>query len=152
MSLTAVTDAEFLDWTRHPLGTLVERTPTDRERISLACDWYWRSTEADDAVTEYLELWFVVEVVAMPNTTDIRPVRLRLATAYGGDDGHWRDLVGRHFGRRSKLVHGEGPREVAEPYLVELRDLVEALLELEFGIPNPLRRARLRKLAGIANA
>jgi hypothetical protein len=80
MSLTAVTDAEFLDWTRHPLGTLVERTPTDRERLSLACDWYWRSTEADDGVTEYLELWFVVEVIAMPNTTDIRPVRLRLAT------------------------------------------------------------------------
>jgi hypothetical protein len=152
MGLAAVTDAELLDWTRHPLQTLTERTSADRERLSLACDWYWRSTEADDAVTEYLELWFVVEVIAMPDTTKVRPVRLRLATAYGGDESQWGDLVGRHLGRRSKLVHGEGRRQVSESHLAELRDLVQALLELDFGLSNPLRAERLRKLAGIVDA
>src|SRR3712207_8329874 len=38
-------------------------------------------SETADLVTEYLELWFVVEAVAMPDTTDIRPVRERLAAA-----------------------------------------------------------------------
>ncbi len=147
--LAVVTDARFKEWTRHPLQTLIDRAPEDRERISLACDWYWRSTEMDDSVTEYLELWFVVEVLAMPNTTDIRPVRDQLAKAYGGDQSQWRELVGRHFGRRSSLVHGEGRREVDESHLAELRDLVQALLEFEFGIPNPERAARLRESAGI---
>jgi hypothetical protein len=149
MNLAAVTQDQILDWTHHSLQTLLDRTPTVRERISLACDWYWRSTETDDAVTEYLELWFVVEVLAMQNTTDIRPVRARLAAAYGGDHRQWQDLVGRHFGRRSLLVHGEGQRDVTESQLDELRDIVQALLELEFGIPNPQRAAHLRGLAGI---
>jgi hypothetical protein len=150
MDLAAVAQDQLLDWTGHSLQALLDRTPTVRERLSLACDWYWRSTETDDAVTEYLELWFVVEVLAMQNTTDIRPVRERLAAAYGGNQCQWQDLVGRHFGRRSLLVHGEGQRDVSESQLDELRDVVQALLELEFGIPNPQRAACLRGLAGIA--
>jgi hypothetical protein len=85
----------------------------------------------------------------MQDTTDIRPVRQRLALAYGGDESQWRDLVGQHFGRRSNLVHGEGRREVGEDHLAELRDLVQAMLEIEFDIPNPTRAARLRALAGV---
>jgi len=149
MGFAAVEAEVFKAWARHPLGTLTMRPPEDRERISLACDWYWRSTQTADLVTEYIELWFVVEALAMLNTTDIRPVRERLAAAFGGDQGDWSELVGRHFGRRSKLVHGETRREVEEGDVDGLRDLVQALLELEFGIANPERASRLRGLAGV---
>ena len=152
MDLAAVTADQIKEWARHPLGTLALRSPEDRERISLACDWYWRSTETADLVTEYLELWFVVEALAMPNTTDIRPVRERLAAAFGGDQADWGDLVGRHFGRRSKLVHGQARREIDESHVQGLRDLVLALLELEFGLENVERANQLRAVAGLPSA
>ena len=57
--------------------------------------------------------------------------------------------MGRHYGRRSKLVHGSAKREVEEQEVEGLRDLVQALLELEFGIANPERGRSLRLRAGI---
>lgn len=150
MDFAAVEPHELKAWGRHPLGTLVTRSLEDRERISLACDWYWRSTQTSDLVTEYIELWFVVEAVAMPDTTDIRPVRERLAAAFGGEQRDWAELVGRHYGRRSKLVHAETRREVDEAAVEGLRDLTQALLELEFGIANQPRATRLRGLAGVS--
>jgi hypothetical protein len=148
MDLAAIEDAK--EWARHPLGTLITRPPEDRERLSLACDWYWRSTETADLVTEYLELWFVVEALAMPDTTDVRPVRERLAAAFGGNQSDWSELVGRHCGRRSNLVHGQARREVNETDVEGLRDLVQALLELEFGIENDERANRLRSAVGVS--
>jgi hypothetical protein len=144
MDLAAVTPERFSEWTEATLANHLQRPKEELERISLACDWYWRSTQASDPVTEYLELWFVVEVIAMPDTTDVRPVRERLAAAFGGSESEWRDLVGRHFGRRSNLVHGDTMREVEEQDVESLRDLVQALLEVEFGIANPERGDRLR--------
>jgi len=85
----------------------------------------------------------------MPDTTDVRPVRERLTAAFGGSEAEWRDFVGRHFGRRSSLVHGDTKREVEEQDVESLRDLVQALLEVEFGVSNPERGDRLRLSAGI---
>ncbi|MGD0455774.1 MAG: hypothetical protein ABSB69_19490 [Solirubrobacteraceae bacterium] len=73
MGLAAVTLGQFEDWTKTTLASNLERSREDKERTGLACDWYWRSTQASDLVTEYLELWFVVEAIAMPDTTDVRP-------------------------------------------------------------------------------
>jgi hypothetical protein len=102
-------------------------------------------------VTEYLELWFVVEVIAMPDdTTNVRPVRERLAEAFGESEREWKDFVGRHFGRRSKLVHGRAKREVEEQDVESLRDLVQGLVEQAFGIANAERGDSLRRRAGIS--
>lgn len=149
MGLAAVTREELEAWAKTTLGPHQERSEGKLQRVRLACDWYWRSTQTSDLVTEYLDLWFVVEVIAMPDTTDVRPVRERLAEAFGGSEGEWKTFVGRHFGRRSKLVHGVAKREVEEQKVESLRDLVQALLELEFGITNPERRESLRRRAGI---
>jgi len=43
----------------------------------------------------------------MVKTTDIRPVRERLAAIFDNNESDWRSLVGRLFGLRSKVVHGE---------------------------------------------
>lgn len=149
MGLAAVTLDQFSEWTRTTLAAHLGRPLPELQRIGLACDWYWRSTQTSDLVTEYLELWFVVEVIAMPDTTNVRPVRERLAAAFGGSEAEWGGLVGTHFGRRSKLVHGDAKREVEEQEVEGLRDLVQALLELELGIDNDERRGSLRSRAGI---
>lgn len=149
MGLAAVTPEDFSAWTGRTLANYLQRPLEELRRIGLACDWYWRSTQTADLVTEYLELWFAVEVIAMPDTTNVRPVRERLAAAFGGTEGEWGDFVGRHFGRRSDLVHGNTKREVEEREVESLRDLVQGLLEQEFGIPNGARRETLRCRAGM---
>jgi hypothetical protein len=149
MGLAAVTPEQASEWTKAALANHLQRPKAKLERIGLACDWYWRSTQTSDPVTEYLELWFVIEVIAMPDTTDVRLVRERLAAAFGGSAGEWRDFVGRHYGRRSNLVHGDIKREVEGQDVESLRDLAQALLEVEFGIANPERGDRLRLCAGI---
>ncbi len=149
MGLKAVTPDEFSAWTKTTLASHLERPLEELRRIGLACDWYWRSTQTPDLVTEYLELWFAVEVVAMPDTSNVRPVRERLGAAFGGSEGEWAEFVGRHLNRRSALVHGDAKREVEEREVESLRDLVQALLELELGIGNDTRRESLRRRAGI---
>jgi hypothetical protein len=123
-----------------------KRSESERLRLRLACDWYWSAIHAEEPVNEYLQLWFVVETIAMPDTTNIAPVKDRLAAALGGDRSTWA-LVGRHFGRRGNLVHGQDEREVQPAALAELRDLVEVLLCLEFGIDDEARFARLCRAA-----
>ena len=152
MGLAAVTPDRFSDWTTTTLAKHLQRPVEELQRIGLACDWYWRSTQTADLVTEYLELWFAVEVIAMPDTTNVRPVRERLAAAFGGTEGEWGHFVGRHFGRRSDLVHGKAKREVEEREVESLRDLVEGLLEHEFGIVNDERRECLRRRAGMGRS
>lgn len=152
MGLAAVTPDKFSAWTQTTLASHLGRPLEELQRIGLACDWYWRSTQTSDLVTEYLELWFTVEVIAMPDTTNVRPVRERLAAAFGGSECQWADFVGRHFGRRSDLVHGNVKREVAEDEVESLRDLVQALLELELGVANDERGESLRSRARVSTA
>lgn len=150
MGLAAVTLDQFSDWTNTTLASHLQRPLEELQRIGLACDWYWRSTQTSDLVTEYLELWFVVEAIAMPDTSNVRPVRERLAAAFGGSEREWAEFVGRHLNRRSALVHGDVKREVEEQEVESLRNLVQALLELEFGINNDERRESLRRRASIS--
>jgi len=150
LDLAAITRDQFSAWTSTTLAKHVQRPLVELQRLSLPCDWYWRSTQTADLVTEYLELWFTVEVIAMPDTTNVRPVRERLAAAFGGTEAEWRDFVGRHAGRRDKLVHGNAKREVEEREVESLRDFVQGLLELELGIHNDERRDSLRRRAGLS--
>lgn len=151
VDLSAITIEQFNAWKDTMLAKHLQRPLEELQRIGLGCDWYWRSTQTADLVTEYLELWFTVEVIAMPDTANVRPVRERLAVAFGGTERDWADFVGRHAGRRSDLVHGKSNREVEEDQVESLRDLVQALLELEFGIQNDDRGDRLRRRAGLTS-
>jgi hypothetical protein len=79
----------------------------------------------------------------MPNTTNIRPVRQLLADHIGGAPDDWREYVGRLVGRRTALVHGNRERHVTTEEVAELRDLVDAILEIELSNINDDRRRRL---------
>jgi hypothetical protein len=85
------------------------RPQSDRLTARLACDWYWSAIHAEEPVTEYLQLWFVVEAIAMPDTTNIAPVKSPLGDSLGGKREHW-EFVGRLFGKRGNLVHGADER------------------------------------------
>lgn len=134
---------EFLAWAQHDFDRLMQKTPERLDRIRLACDWYWTAIHTPSAVDEFLGLWFVVEVLAMPDTANVRPVRELLARDVGGSPDSWRDFVGRLSGRRDALVHGNEPRAVGDEELTRLRALVEVLLQLELSELDERRRSRL---------
>ncbi len=57
----------------------------------------------------------------MAKTTDIRPVREKLGELTGAPQDDWQEPLGRLFGLRSRLVHGEADRVPADAAtLVEL--------------------------------
>jgi hypothetical protein len=144
-----IDEQSVLDFNNATLRPHVDSSEADKKRRRLACDWYWSAIHAEDPVTEYLRLWFVVEALAMPNTTNVRPVKDLLAAGLGGNRDDW-ELVGRHLGRRSTLVHGNIDRGVDDSSITELRLLVEVLLMLEFGIENQQQFGELKAIAGVA--
>lgn len=112
------------------LTPLIERhqdlDPEQRRRLALASQWYWRADADTDPTTRYVAWWLVVESLEMVKTTDIRPVRERLADLTGTSSDAWREPIGRLFGLRSKLVHGES--EGAPPGATTLVELVARTL------------------------
>jgi hypothetical protein len=78
----------------------------EQRRIRLACQWYWRADADTDPVTKFISWWLVIESIAMPSTTNIAPVRERLAAIFGDNEVDWRAFMGKLYGLRSRLVHG----------------------------------------------
>jgi hypothetical protein len=129
----------------------MQRAPDERVRISLACEWYWASLEDPDDVMAYLRLWFVLEVLAMPTTTDVAPVRERLASELGETADDWKSVVNPLRNLRGAVVHG-GKRSVGREDVDGLREVVEAFLEFELGSIDPDRASRLASRAGVPHA
>jgi hypothetical protein len=98
----------------------------ERRRLRLASSWYWRADADPEPTTRFLSWWLAIEALEMPRTTDIRPVRARLADLLGTATEHWVDPVGRLFGLRSRLVHGE--LEAAGPAAVVLVEKIARVL------------------------
>lgn len=149
LDVIGVSADDLLEWQKTVVARYEALPVEEKRRLRLASQWFWLAIHERDPVNQYLALWFVVEVLAMPDTTDIRPVRELLAAHVGGTEADWREFVGRHFGRRSVLVHGEAERMVAPNDLSSLRELVEALLALELSSLTEDRAATLRRLAGL---
>ena len=136
-------------WARTVIDKSMLRSEPARNRFRLACEWYWTAIHAEEPVMQFLQLWFAVEVAAMPNTTNIRPVRERLAEICGNQPGDWDVFVGQLYGKRSRLAHGSEARQVTHSEVSGVRVLVEVLLEAEFGSASPARIAELQRLAGL---
>jgi Apea-like HEPN len=147
LPVAAVQPDEFATWARADMDRYMSRTPIEKERLGLASDWYWTAINANEPVTQFLSLWFAVEVLAMENTTNVRPVRERLAAEIGGDESDWADLVGRLYGKRSRLAHGDEPRRVTDRELADVRALTETLLQAEAGTVDRGRATYLRTRA-----
>lgn len=83
-----------------------ELPDTERNRIALSLRWFEAATYVS-GVDSYLRYWIALETLAMPDTSNIRPIREALARAYDLDPGHvtTRFHVGRLFGLRGLIVH-----------------------------------------------
>ena len=126
---------------------------SERERIALSLRWYEEATR-DDGVDVLLKLWFALETLAMPDTTDIRPIRDGLASIYGTSpaDAGQRYGISRIFGLRSRIVH-EGLRiEVPPLLLAYIRAVYVDLLVAKLGFaPSNLAGTALDEAGGIDN-
>lgn len=149
LAVAAVQPEEFDSWSGTEMDRYMRMSEGEKGRLGLACDWYWTGLQAADPVTQFLHFWFAVEVVAMPDTANVAPLRERLSQVAGAPADDWREFVGRLVGLRDRLVHGNERRTVPTERLVQVRALVEALLDAEFGQASEDRRAALRRLAGI---
>ena len=139
-------------WAHTAMDRFMERPPPERRRFGLACEWYWTGIHADEPVMQFLHLWFAVEVIAMPNSLNIRPVRQRLSSICGDEPADWEHFVGRLYGKRSRLAHGNEERQVSDTELGDVRAVVEVLLQAEVEDVAPARTAQLRQRAGLAPA
>jgi hypothetical protein len=150
LDVYAVTAEELVDWNNTDLSRFMARPLEKKLRLRLATDWYWSAIHDGDPVRQYIALWFVVEVLLMPDSTNIRPIREFLAQHVGGAESDWANFVGRHFGRRSRIVHGEDERQVEASDLTSLRELVEAILQIELSTISAERAKRLRDHASLS--
>lgn len=148
LDVEAVEKEPVIRWNEE-LSQLMDKPVEERRRLQLGCEWYWAAIHADDPVTEYLHLWFVVEAVTMPKDRSDQQVRKFLADRLGGKPQDWRETVRLHSDRRGGIVHGNRRRRIELEAVAELRDLVEGILEMELGSLHPERRRRLLGRAGL---
>lgn len=75
-------------------------------RIRLAMHWFHEALN-DDTQDEFIKLWIAVEALAMPDTTNVRPVNQILGSAYGitAQDAAKRFGAGKLQGLRSRILH-----------------------------------------------
>jgi hypothetical protein len=109
---------------------------SDRKNIALATDWFWKSERELDRVDRFIQLWICIEALEMP-TTNIKPVSEQLAIITTENYNFWKEPIGRLFGKRSGLVHGDS-NEVDENEIIILRGIAKILLANKLGkIENP---------------
>lgn len=145
LNVAAIEQADLIAWGQTAIDGLMNVPAERRRRIALACSWFQDAGAATDPAIEFLGLWVVLEVLAMPDTTNISPLRERLAEIAGGVPADWSQFVGRLFGRRGDLVHGVG-REITEHEVDVARALAQVLLAAEFKLDLDRRVAQVAAL------
>lgn len=107
-----------------------------RKNVALATDWFWKSERESDRVDRFIQLWICLEALEML-TTDIKPISQQLEIISTENYDFWKIPVGRLFGKRSNLVHGNSV-EVEEHEIIILRGIAKTLLANRLGkIENP---------------
>ncbi len=100
-----------------------------RARTVIASEWYWQAEAEAEAVQRYIFYWLVVEALELkPNSTDIGPVKRRVAALLQVDRHLVSGSIGRMYGIRGKLVHGS-MRNVNSEQVDRVKALAHSLLE-----------------------
>lgn len=107
-------------------------------QIRLASRWIDSAEHETQPIDEFLKLWFAIEVVSMPDTTNIRPLADRMAKIYDITSNEAKEnfYLGRLFGLRSNIVH-EGLQPVIHMQLTSfLRAIFYDLLMDTCNLPS----------------
>jgi hypothetical protein len=97
-----------------------------QNRIHLAMRWLDGAKHEQNSLDEFLKLWFAIETLIMPDTSNIKPIKDFLQSAYSLDSNtiSYTFNIGKIFNLRSKIVH-EGKNIGIHSQLIEyLKGLV----------------------------
>jgi hypothetical protein len=110
----------------------------ERARINLALSWFDGAvvSSAEGREEPFLRMWFALEALAMPNTTNVRPVNELLAQAYQMtlEAATEQFFIGRLAGLRSRIVHGDArisnPAPLTDYLIAVFTDVFRQMLGL----------------------
>lgn len=123
---------KFIDELNDVMDVVVALDETRRNRLRLACDWYWKAEAEIDPTDRFLFLWFSVEALEM-RSSDPTPVKERLSILTGEPRSRWSPIVGRIFRQRGQIVHGQ-TRTVAPGNSEALDSIAEELIKSRLGL------------------
>ncbi len=98
----------------------------ERNRTKLGLRWY-HDAKNETGGKAFLQFWIAFEVVFMPKTSDIRPIKKLLAEAYEMSISETSSTfhIGRIYGLRNAIVHGG----YSKPLSSDLLTLVDLLFQ-----------------------
>lgn len=94
---------EGLEFLKDVTKNIEKMKEEEKERVLLSLHWFDKSIRAM-GVDSFLYMWIALEALAMPNTSDIGPMKKKLKKIYEKskiENFH----IGKLFGLRSKIVH-----------------------------------------------
>lgn len=117
-----------------------------QNRIRLSLRWF-ESAIYDEDKDAFLKSWIALETLAMPDTTNIKPINEHLSTIYNLSIEEARETfhVGRLYNLRSRIVHN-GENLAVKVYLLEfIFALYVDLLFSIIGLPSEKRALAIIK-------
>lgn len=127
LNLERLNTEEFLEKIKPAIESTQTISEEKRRQIAFASSWYWKAESEADPINRFIEYWVAIESLEMPNSTNIRPIRQRLALITGDPEEKWAELVGRLASLRSELIHGR-THEMAPEKIELIRYLLLTLL------------------------
>lgn len=125
-----------------------------KTRIQLALRWFDKADRDTDPIDSFLKSWFAIEVIGMPDTTNIRPLVEMLGVIYEMPYAtavtHFR--VGRIADLRSDIVHNGAVRSIHQQLHRYVQAIfVDVLFHLT-GIPTERRTEAVLQDVAFAHA
>jgi hypothetical protein len=97
-------------------------------RTRIASQWFRHAQAQADSTTRYISHWLVLEALELDENPNIAPLKRAVAGLLGADMSHVAARLGRLYGTRSKLVHGQ-VRAVDDADIDAVQSVAKALLQ-----------------------
>jgi hypothetical protein len=129
-------DTRHLDEIKEAEKALLSKPSQEKNRISLSLRWFSMATY-DSGIDAFLKYWIALETLAMPDDTNIKPLREILAKASSIETQKIDDSfgIGRIYGLRSDIVHKGLQVTLDIPFLFYMSRLYSDVLFEVLGLP-----------------
>ena len=109
----------------------------DKNRTQLSLRWFHYAQFDTDGVSSFIKFWVAIETLAMPNTSNIKPLNLALAKGYNLKitEAETRFQMGRVLNLRSKIVHDGLIVPIHGQLLRYMEAVFVDLLMIAMGVP-----------------
>ncbi len=126
--------------------------PDEKQRAALSLRWFAAAVHELDGIDSFLKYWIALETLAMPETSNIKPINQLLSAAYGIDIAAAQNkfAVGRLSGFRSRMVHHGQLAPVDAALLKYIEALYVDVLFAQLGLTIEHRTASVLADSGFA--